>query len=80
MRCRENLYKGLTGDGVVIIITGMAAANSTAKYTAYIMGDDDLIKVDLRDLDTDKLRQLRAEAIEAGDSDMVATITEVLGS
>jgi hypothetical protein len=47
-------------------------------YTLYIMGDDSLIPVDARDLDTDTLHALRDEAGSAGDTEAVATIDAVL--
>lgn len=69
----------MTSTIVAIIVTDMEATNNTAKYTATIMGDDDLITVDLRTLDADKLTALRSDAAEHDDTDMVGTIDELLG-
>ncbi len=44
-------------------------------YTAWIMGEDDLIEVDIRTLPDDRLEALRAEAFAAGDTDLVEAIT-----
>ena len=49
-------------------------------YTLYVMGDDDLVPVDARTLDTDTLRTLRTEAGGAGDTEAVATIDAVLSN
>lgn len=51
-------------------------------YTAEILDTDGetFVTVDLRDLPADKLVALRDEAAVAGDDDMVAAITEIIGS
>ena len=49
-------------------------------YTTYIMGDDELVPVDARTLDTDTLRTLRTEAGSAGDTDAVAMYDTILAS
>lgn len=48
-------------------------------YEAWIMDTDGLVKVDLRDLDADKLRALRQDAGANGDAELVATIDSLLG-
>lgn len=52
----------------------------TTSYTASIYDPehDGTVEVDLRTLDTDRLRTLRDEAGAAGDLDLVATIDELL--
>lgn len=47
-------------------------------WTAWIMGDEDLELVDLRTVDTRRLRKLRSEAGSVGDLDMVETIDAIL--
>ena len=51
-------------------------------YTASILTADgsDIEDVDLRDLDTDRLDALRADAATHGDTDLVATIDQVLAA
>ncbi len=44
-------------------------------YTAWIMGEDDLIEVDIRTLSDGRLEALRLEAHAAGDTDLVEAIT-----
>jgi len=50
-------------------------------FTATILSDDGegQVEVDLRTLDTDRLEVLRVEAGAGGDTEMVATITGILG-
>jgi len=54
----------------------MSNHNATAAtdYTAWIMGDEDLIKVDIRTLPVRELLALRDDAAAAGDMDLVARI------
>lgn len=49
-------------------------------FTAWVMGDDELVEVDVRDLDDERLRTLRAEAGSHGDDALVATIDSLLTS
>lgn len=48
-------------------------------YSAWIMGDADLIEVDLRNLTATELDALRDDAGQAGDQDMIRTIDSILG-
>ena len=50
-------------------------------FTATILSDDGegQVEVDLRTIDPDRLTALRNEAGTAGDSEMVETITGILG-
>ncbi len=52
----------------------------TITYTAWIMNDsgDCLEAVDLRTIDTDRLKSLRGEAVAAGDRHILATIDSLL--
>lgn len=55
--------------------------SNATDFTATIMNDEgtDLVDVDIRDLDTDRLLALRAEAANAGDHSLQDAIAEVLG-
>lgn len=57
-------------------------SGQTTNYIAAITNEagDDLENVDLRTLDTERLEALRDEAGTAGDSEMVATIDQVLAT
>lgn len=46
-------------------------------YTAWIMGDEDLVEVDVRTLSDDRLAALRLEAVGAGDTQLVETINSL---
>lgn len=50
---------------------------TTTTYTAWIMGDDDLVEVDVRTLSDERLEALRLEAFAAGDTELVQTITSL---
>lgn len=49
-------------------------------YTAWIMNDigDDLVRVDLRTLNRDRLSALALEAGQRGDAEMMVTVDRVL--